>query len=539
MAKDKKTPKLLSQLAQVFQGYSSDDQHNDNVPLSSAETASASFMSKPSKSTDTQSAIASNAIEATRDNLLDMSRSERYPILQQMSDEPILDSGIKMHLAHALSSSNEDGSIFSIETKEPAYIDVVTELNQAIQNLVREQVTGWSYLASVHGAHYLRPYFENGKGITRIESSYYTLASNIVEFERGGLCAGFTSMNMLSEEKSRQMLAEPWKMVPIKVGASKLRVNSPPHNHTGKEHTLFDDKFNEQILETQNYGSSMLAGCYEPWNDMRDGLRALRGSRENSGRIDRYMTVGMDGLSPLAAAQNMQMVGGQLKKDIQKARNKAERQGIVPTILTSLIPSLAGKGGITVDSQVMPADIQHIEDIMFHLKRACANLGLDVSLLGWGDLMSGGLGDGGFFRTSIQAAIRANEVRDAVTAMILRLVDIHMIFKYGKTFTDKSKIYVKYHSLNTAIEQEKASAMLTRAEHASAVATVLDMIDSRPDAVKRWLMTDSLNMDDELVEKILKDAKQSGDDQQFESIERIKDLARTAAKEEFNSLLSV
>ena len=370
MAKDKKTPKLLSPLAQVFQGYSSDDQHNDNVPLSSAETASAAFMSKPSKSTDTQSAIASNAIEATRDNLLDMSRSERYPILQHMSDEPILDSGIKMHLAHALSSSNEDGPIFSIETKEPAYIDVVTELHQAIQNLVREQVTGWSYLASVHGAHYLRPYFENGKGITRIESSYYSLASNIVEFERGGLCAGFTSMNMLSEEKSRQMLAEPWNMVPIKVGASKLRVNSPPHNHTGKEHTLFDDKFNEQILETQNYGSSMLAGCYEPWNDMRDGLRALRGSRENSGRIDRFMTVGMDGLSPLAAAQNMQMVGGQLKKDIQKARNKAERQGIVPTILTSLIPSLAGKGGITVDSQVMPADIQHIEDIMFHLKRA-------------------------------------------------------------------------------------------------------------------------------------------------------------------------
>lgn len=43
-----------------------------------------------------------------------------------------------------------------------------------------------------------------------------------------------------------------------------------------------------------------------------------------------------------------------------------------------------------------------MELALTHLKRGMGALGLDLSLLGWMEMISGGLGDGGAFHTSAQ-----------------------------------------------------------------------------------------------------------------------------------------
>lgn len=245
----------------------------------------------------------------------------------------------------------------------------------------------------------------------------------------------------------------------------------------------------------------------------------MKGSRYNASRIDRFVALGMDNLDPARAAQYLNLVGTQMRKDMEAAARKGKAKGLIPTVWNQLIPNLSGnKGGVTIDTQTVSPDIQHIEDVMFHLKRMASSLGIDVSMLGWGDLMSGGLGDGGFFRTSIQAAIRANWLRVGVVQSVNRLIDIHMAHKYGKVFGagELRPIEIKFHSLNTAIEAEQADAMETRTNYAMALATVLDTIENGrlagSDTFKELVLTDIVRLDPDKAAQIIKDLAQAAKD---------------------------
>ena len=54
------------------------------------------------------------------------------------------------------------------------------------------------------------------------------------------------------------------------------------------------------------------------------------------------------------------------------------------------------KGGIQIDTVQGTPDINGLEDVLFHVKRLGSAVGVAPSLLGFGDMLSGGLGDGGF-----------------------------------------------------------------------------------------------------------------------------------------------
>jgi len=87
-------------------------------------------------------------------------------------------------------------------------------------------------------------------------------------------------------------------------------------------------------------------------------------------------------------------------------------------------------------------------------------------MLGFADQLSGGLGDGGFFRLSAQAAERARTLRVALAEFFNQVVDIHTLRRYGMVFPANERPWaMNFYGSISALEAERQS---TKAESMNA-----------------------------------------------------------------------
>lgn len=512
MAEQKRS--LFRVLKQAFSGYNPTDKDNHAIPLQSGNGRM--LMDHPLlMGPDAESG--KNAVVGDTDWIsekkMPQDRFVKYGLIQEMLSDPVLSAALDMHIAHALSVDSRTGNILTIEATTPEFADMAASLMADLGPMINANAPAWCKIMASFGVHYIRPYTEPRRGIVDIESSYYTMPQHVREYVRGGQTAGFTSEYLKQRTDGGDIkLVEPWTLVALRIPYWQPNVNIEPLNPSGVQYSLYDDLHRRVPVETQNYGTSFLEFAYPAWCDLTEAIKSLRGSRYNASRIDRFVALGMDNLDPARAAQYLSLVGSQMRKDMEALARKSKARGIIPTIMNQIIPVLSGtKGGVTVDTQMVSPDIQHIEDVMFHLKRMCGAIGIDASMLGWGDLISGGLGEGGWFRSAVQSALRANWIRHGLSESVNRLIDIHMAYKYARVFPtgELRPIKIRYHSLNTAIEAEEAEATETRTNYALSLATLLDTVEngrlSGSNSFKELVLTDIIRIDPERAKQIIKE----------------------------------
>jgi hypothetical protein len=116
--------------------------------------------------------------------------------------------------------------------------------------------------------------------------------------------------------------------------------------------------------------------------------------------------------------------------------------------LTNIGPSNGGQTG--------RAATISIEDVLLHARLLSGALGVDLSMLGFADQLSGGLGEGGFFRVSAQAAERARVIRVALSDFFHHVIDIHTARRYGVVFHESERPWeINFFGSISALEAEK------------------------------------------------------------------------------------
>ncbi|HHL7411932.1 TPA: portal protein [Escherichia coli] len=453
-------------------------------------------------------------------------RLQKYNILETMAKSPTISTALNIHIAHALAPSKKTGQAFILSPKDGSDAEAVSrceELTADLGAMINDGLPSWAMIMAIFGVSYVRPYAEQGRGITGIESSYYTLPHFVQEFYRGSQLVGFSGDYILDTHSLRRVITEPWNLVSMKNPYWTPQHKVIPVSYGTKGYSLLSDQADKQLMETQNYGTSFLEYSYEPYLNLCASLAALKSTRNNAAKIDRLIALTTNTLDPVNAANYTRGVSQALKRHSDLVAQRSINANAIPTVLNHLIPVMGdGKNGITIDTQSIPADISGIEDVMFHLRQLAASLGIDATMLGWADQMSGGLGEGGWQQTAIQAALRANWIRQAAQRTIYRLLDIHLAYKYGKVYTETNRPYdVQFNSMNTAIQEEENRELDARANFVAVISQIMDQIQNNPklagsDAFMRYLFTEQLHIDDDTLNTMIKEFKANESEQNNE-----------------------
>lgn len=366
-------------------------------------------------------------------------RQLAYDLLSYMSHDSTIDSAIKMHLSHALSAKTDTGEIIFIESVSDADDPIVEDLRNTFKDLVNNNIQRWAYQAALYGVSYIRPYVKQGEGVVHVRHDYYTHPSHVKEFERAGQLIGYTCEHQRSVEKRGNIkLMEPWKFIGFKIPQYAVADKTEPMRLNGELFDIDDDEFmSESPVETQDYGSSLVLRAYSPWIDLQEALIAINAARRNSSKKERFVGVNIGKDNPKKAAQYFNAIADQFKRTTQDRAAQALRKGYISTTDTKMYPiASTGSGRLEIHTEDSTVDITAIADIEYHTSRLCAALGVDKSLMGYTQDMSGGLGEGGFFRVSILAAIKANLIRTAMLEGLDKLFKVHVAAKHGKVYPD-------------------------------------------------------------------------------------------------------
>ncbi len=283
-----------------------------------------------------------------------------------------------------------------------------------------------------------------------------------------------------------------------------------------------DDYEAEALVESQEYGASLIETGYQPWLDLLDAICSLNASRRNAARLERLIGVSTGRLDPEKAAKYINLISSQILQTDKAVSTRSLRNGFIQTVINRIFPIFGEKGRMDVNTVQGTPDINGLEDVLFHVKRLGGALGVDPSMLGFGDFLSGGIGDGGFFRVSIMAAMKANLLRLAIQNGIQRLCEIHVAYKYNKIFLDGQQPWrIVFNSVSTALEREEQENLESRANIASSLSGIVATLDQEFSATDKraflnFLWTHILKKDEESFKLVFPEGKQAEQPQEKE-----------------------
>lgn len=424
-------------------------------------------------------ATSSDAAQIT--HVLPEDRSARYAVLRLMAKDPTIDSAIKMHIANALSARTDSGESVFISPVEGAGQDkIVDDLRATLMPFIKKDLNEWARKAAVYGSCFARVYGAQGIGIQNIRCDYYTHPRFIQKFEKGGRLAGYTTTYQGTNQANQRLrLMPPWSFVGFEIPEWWDCEDIEPINVGGIPVDLaMEDAAIEGLVESQEYGTSLIATAYGPWMDLLDAICSLKMSRRNAARLERMVGVNTGKLDPERAAHYLDMVAERISNATADVERQSWLRGNVQTVVNHYVPIFGEKGGLQIDAVQSTPDINGLEDVMFHIKRLGSAIGVDPALLGFGDLLSGGLGDGGFFRVSVMAATKANLLRQALKTGIQKLCELHVAYKFGKVFLPGNYPWtIQFNSVSSAIEREEQEALESRTNALSGLVGILAAID--------------------------------------------------------------
>lgn len=454
-------------------------------------------------------------------------RLAQYVEYDKMERDPICGGALYMHVNNSLTYDEEAGYSVQVESKTNENDPIVRNLRDTFYEWQQEQSKKILTNVAKYGSWGVRPYFTDDmksidlrKTLTGPEChpSTFRIFESLGDY--AGVYSEFQHPNKLPQ------LLEAWQFIVFKAPGSSFRTGLRPRRvHPEDPNYIFDildDNPPPTLTETWDYGRSIFYRAYTPWKALEEVELAILIARLKSAQRETMIAYPVANQDPLESAQMVNALTEMLQSRDDSDNKRSLREGLVQVARKLIIPyDASGKGQISFSQAEGNINIEGIQDIMLFVKVLCGALGTDPALHGFSDMMAGGLGEGGWLRTSILSTAIGIALRQALRNGFERLYEIHVKLRFGKIFTANNKPWrTKFHAVSDAKEREAMDNRLQKMDFAERFTNLLlsmegeQPMDKRP--LKNVLMTYFLDLEEPIVKELLQPDKNGKVDPQME-----------------------
>ena len=447
------------------------------------------------------------------------SRVDLYTKYHEMMGFPIISTALRAHVTVALGGDERTGAVVFIDPtsdaeKNPELKKIVEEIKLDLEPMFNRVAHQTAFNAAGFGDAYARVYSEEKEGITDIYTDEMVYPPLVQPYAKGNRVVGYvvSTGRKFVERMTIKQIAR--AKMPRMHYVAQVRVIEK-----AMQAALREDDVEALPILPELIGGSFLDGVEEAYDNLLAALVGLIGQRILNSIDESMVGVNLEGMTKDQRKEFMNSIKEMLKSSKKYAEEAVKRGVPVTERRFHLIPTFNEKQLTQVQGFQNTSGAQSIsiDDVMFHAKVLAGALGTDLSILGFSDILSGGLGEGGFFRTSVQSAERARIIRTCLSDFYNYLVDLHTLAKYGWVFDPKSRPFqINFYGSNSALEAEKHASQ-ERAVNASAMfLTALDQIKNlgMDAAVNKQILERLLEVDADLAKQIadaLEKAKAAAD----------------------------
>lgn len=384
-------------------------------------------------------------------------RQAIYEKWASMEADPIISTALLLLVTSALGGHETSGDMVFIEKsanakKNPQLAHIAEEISRHLSPLFNRVAFQMAYTGAVFGDAYARIYC-NENGVIDLNSDEMIRPPLVQAFERGSRTVGFAvytgerNFERLDVSQIARLKMPRTQWIPqFGVIEKSLKI------------ALKENDIDQLPLMPALVGGSLLYNAEEAYDNLQASLLGLLGQRWLDSIDEQIIVANMEGMT-----KEQQNLFNRNIIDIfsysKKITEDAVKQG-KPVLerIKHLLPIWGDKQNISFGpaSQNARNGSISIDDIMLHARLLAGALGVDLSMLGFADQLSGGLGEGGFFRVSAQAAERARIIRTSLTDFFNHVIDIHTMHRHGMVFNPLERPWtINFFGSISALETEK------------------------------------------------------------------------------------
>ncbi|EMD2219301.1 hypothetical protein ACT2QR_003957, partial [Acinetobacter baumannii] len=228
---------------------------------------------------------------------------------------------------------------------------------------------------------------------------------------------------------------------------------------------LEGDDPDELPILPAHLGGSFLYEIEDIYDDVILALASMNSQQIADTVNQMFLTVNMSGMPPAQRQAYIRGLEGLLKNHEAYVRDALSGGEAVWNTAFHMLPVFDEKQVLNPvgDIKNQRSSPINIEQFMINVRLLMGGIGLDPSMVGWADMLTGGIGEGGAFHTSAQIMRRSQDIRTAASEGINQILHLDWGFAYNEQFEPEDYPWqVEYYSNQTAAATEEINNAQSR-----------------------------------------------------------------------------